>query len=113
MTGSFITRTSVTVPNCPKYSLNLSGVVCHDSPPTNSFPGEPSLLLDPPLDPPLPIFEVDPGVDRPSQLASPIEPFWLPPAQLTNNMREIEQVKYYEYLIEYQGYEMVSENISN
>ena len=37
--GSFITSTSVTVPNCPKYSLRRSWLVCHDSPPTNNFPG--------------------------------------------------------------------------
>ncbi len=34
-----MTRTSVTVPNWPKYSLSFSGVVCHDSPPTKSLPG--------------------------------------------------------------------------
>ena len=37
-----MTRTSVTVPNWPKYSLSLSGVVCQDSPPTKSFPGDES-----------------------------------------------------------------------
>ena len=42
--GSFMTSTSVTVPNCPKYSLNLSWFVCHESPPTNSFPGAESEL---------------------------------------------------------------------
>ena len=34
-----MTRTSVTVPNCPKYSRSFSGVVCHERPPTKSFPG--------------------------------------------------------------------------
>lgn len=36
--GSFMMSTSVTDPNCPKYSLSLSGVVCQDKPPTKSFP---------------------------------------------------------------------------
>ena len=60
VTGSFMTRTSVTVPNWPKYSRSFSGVVCQDSPPTKSFPGAES--------------EPDPGVDRPDE-----EPFWLVP----------------------------------
>ena len=42
--GSFMTRTSVTVPNWPKYSRSRSWLVCHDSPPTNSFPGAESEL---------------------------------------------------------------------
>ena len=37
--GSFMTSTSVTVPNCPKYSRSLSWFVCQLRPPTNSFPG--------------------------------------------------------------------------
>ena len=86
MTGSFITSTSVTVPNWPKYSRSLSGVVCQESPPTNNLPGDPSLLLEPLPFPSLPILDVDPGVDRPSQLASPIEPFWLPPEILQHNI---------------------------
>lgn len=32
-------RTSVTVPNMPKYSLSFSLLVCHDRPPTKSLPG--------------------------------------------------------------------------
>lgn len=39
VTGSFMIRTSVTVPNIPKYSLSFSLLVCHDKPPTNNFPG--------------------------------------------------------------------------
>lgn len=42
--GSFMTRTSVTVPNCPKYSRSLSWLVCQLRPPTNSFPGAESEL---------------------------------------------------------------------
>merc|ERR1719184_636608 len=37
--GSFITITSATSPNCEKYSLTLSGVVCQLNPPINIFPG--------------------------------------------------------------------------
>ena len=44
-----MTRTSVTVPNCPKYSRSFSGVVCHERPPTKSLPGA----------------ESEDGVDRP------------------------------------------------
>jgi len=46
-----MTRTSVTVPNCPKYSRSFSGVVCQESPPTKSLPGA----------------ESDDGVDRPAR----------------------------------------------
>ena len=60
--GSFITRTSVTFPNWPKYSLSLSWLVCQESPPTNSFPGAESEL----------------GVLRP--LESPCEPWEMSPA---------------------------------
>lgn len=51
-------NTSVTVPNIPKYSRNLSFDVCQLNPPTNNFPGAGS----PPLL----------GVLRPE------EPEWLP-----------------------------------
>lgn len=61
VTGSFITSTSVTLPNWPKYSRSFSALVCQLSPPTNSLPGAGSLEL-PPL-----------GVERPE------EPPWLPP----------------------------------
>jgi len=44
------------ISTCPKYSLSFSGVVCHESPPTNSLPGA----------------ESDDGVDRPD-----VDPFWL------------------------------------
>lgn len=66
-------RTSVTVPNMPKYSLNLSELVCQLRPPTNSLPGagsEPLLLVavgvDRPDDPDCdvvvaPPFCTDPG----------------------------------------------------
>ena len=51
--GSFITRTSVTLPNCPKYSLSLSWLVCQERPPTKSFPGaESELGVERPLDSP-------------------------------------------------------------
>lgn len=56
--GSFMIRTSVTVPNMPKYSLSLSLEVCQLRPPTNSLPGAGSPLL---------------GVLRPE------DPEWLPP----------------------------------
>jgi hypothetical protein len=52
-----MTRTSVTLPNWPKYSLSFSGVVCQLKPPTKSLPGELS----------------EEGVDLPDE-----EPFWLP-----------------------------------
>ena len=42
--GSFMTSTSVTVPNWPKYSRSLSWFVCQLRPPTNSFPGAESEL---------------------------------------------------------------------
>ena len=42
--GSFITSTSVTVPNWPKYSRSRSWFVCQLRPPTNSFPGAESEL---------------------------------------------------------------------
>ena len=51
--GSFITRTSVTLPNCPKYSLSLSWLVCQERPPTKSFPGaESEFGVERPLDSP-------------------------------------------------------------
>merc|ERR1719187_2104374 len=51
--GSFITKTSVTFPNWPKYSLSFSGVVCQDRPPTNNLPGaESELGVERPLEPP-------------------------------------------------------------
>lgn len=37
--GSFMTMTSASSPKDEKYSLMLSGVVCHDNPPTNILPG--------------------------------------------------------------------------
>ena len=58
VTGSFMTSTSVMLPNCPKYSLSLSGVVCHDSPPTNSFPGD--------------VLSWDEGVERPLPALPPV-----------------------------------------
>lgn len=45
-------RTSVTLPNMPKYSFNLSADVCQLRPPTNSLPGADSVLF---------------GVDRPDE----------------------------------------------
>ena len=42
--GSFMTRTSVTLPNWPKYSLSRSWLVCQLRPPTNSLPGAESEL---------------------------------------------------------------------
>ena len=54
--GSFITSTSVTLPNWPKYSRSLSWLVCQLSPPTKSLPGA----------------ESEEGVERPED--SP----WLP-----------------------------------
>lgn len=53
--GSFIIKTSVTVPNMPKYSFSLSELVCQLSPPTNSLPGAGSD----------PLVHVAVGVDRP------------------------------------------------
>lgn len=60
-------RTSVTVPNIPKYSLNLSILVCQLSPPTNSLPGAGSV---PEL--------VAVGVDRPEDpdCEVVVVPFW-------------------------------------
>lgn len=37
--GSFMMRTSVTVPNMPKYSRSFSLLVCQERPPTKSLPG--------------------------------------------------------------------------
>lgn len=45
-------KTSVTLPNIPKYSFNLSADVCQLRPPTNSLPGAESVLF---------------GVDRPDE----------------------------------------------
>ena len=57
--GSFMTSTSVTVPNWPKYSRSRSWLVCHDSPPTNSFPGaESELGVLRPLDSPCRSYSV-------------------------------------------------------
>ena len=56
--GSFITSTSVTVPNWPKYSRSRSWFVCQLRPPTNSFPGaESELGVLRPLDSPCKIME--------------------------------------------------------
>ena len=56
--GSFITSTSVTVPNWPKYSRSRSWFVCQLRPPTNSFPGaESELGVLRPLDSPCKIVE--------------------------------------------------------
>ena len=56
--GSFITSTSVTVPNWPKYSRSRSWLVCQLRPPTNSFPGaESELGVLRPLDSPCKIME--------------------------------------------------------
>lgn len=54
--GSFIIRTSVTVPNIPKYSLSFSLDVCQLKPPTNNFPGAISALFGVDL-PELPPFD--------------------------------------------------------
>ena len=54
--GSFMTSTSVTLPNWPKYSRSLSWLVCQLRPPTKSLPGA----------------ESEEGVERPED--SP----WLP-----------------------------------
>lgn len=52
VTGSFMIKTSVTLPKFPKYSFNLSADVCQLKPPTNNFPGAESMLF---------------GVDRPDE----------------------------------------------
>lgn len=63
-------RTSVTVPNMPKYSFSLSELVCQLSPPTNSFPGAGSD----------PLLLVAVGVDRPEEpdwdVVVLAPPFW-------------------------------------
>ena len=61
--GSFMTRTSVTFPNCPKYSRSLSCEVCQDNPPTNNLPGaESEFGVERPLDSPCePISPFDIG----------------------------------------------------
>lgn len=55
--GSFMIKTSVTVPNMPKYSFSFSELVCQLRPPTNSFPGAGSD----------PLLLVAVGVDRPDE----------------------------------------------